>query len=186
MTSTVATRRFTVDEYYRMAEVGILAPGERVELIEGEIVPMAAIGSRHAGCVNGLTQFFVSGIAGRAVVAIQNPVRLNRRSEPQPDVAVLHPRSDRYAERHPHPEEVFLLVEVAETSAGYDRGTKAPLYARAGIREYWLVDLDAGVVEVHREPSEDGYGAVTRHLPGEALAPLAFPDFGLQVDEILP
>lgn len=186
MTSTLATRRFTVDEYYRMAEVGILAPGERVELIEGEVVPMAAIGSRHAGCVNGLTQFFVSGLGGRAVVAIQNPVRLDRRSEPQPDVAVLRPRPDRYAERHPHPDEVLLLVEVADTSAGYDRGMKAPLYARAGIPEYWLVDLDAGVVEVHREPSPDGYRGVTRHLPGEELAPLAFPDFGLQVDQILP
>lgn len=186
MPATLTTRRFTVDEYYRMAEVGILAPGERVELIEGEIIPMAAIGSRHAGCVNGLTQFFVSGLAGRAVVAIQNPVRLNRRSEPQPDVAVLHPRPDRYAERHPHPDEVFLLVEVADTSSGYDRGTKAPLYARAGIPEYWLVDLDAGVVEVHREPSGEGYGTVTRHLPGEELAPLAFPEFRLRVEEILP
>jgi Uma2 family endonuclease len=186
MSVPLPRRRFTVDEYYRMAETGILAPGERVELIEGEIIRMEAIGSRHAGCVNALTQLLVRGVGDEALVAVQNPVRLSDLSEPQPDVAVLRPRADRYSDSHPGPEDVLLLIEVADTSVGIDRGTKAPLYAVSGIPEYWLVDVRAGEVEVHRESGSSGYGTVTRHRRGEVLRPVAFPGLDVAVAGILP
>jgi Uma2 family endonuclease len=180
-------RRFTVDEYYRMTELGILRAGERVELIEGEIIQMEAIGSRHAGCVNRLTQLFVRGVGDRGIVAIQNPVRLSDLSEPEPDVAVLKPRPDTYASAHPGPAEVLLIVEVADTTVGFDRGTKAPLYARCGVAEYWLVDINADQVEVHRTPSSDaGYRDVRVHRRGEILRPLAFPELEVPTAAILP
>ncbi|TVR60400.1 MAG: Uma2 family endonuclease [Gemmatimonadales bacterium] len=186
MQTTLTTRRFTVHEYYRMAEAGILAPGERVELIEGEIVQMAAIGSRHAGCVNRLTRLLMEASGNRAVVAIQNPVRLSQISEPEPDVAILRPRPDQYADAHPGPGEVLLIIEVADTTLDLDRGVKALLYAGAGIAEYWLVDLPGERVEVRREPGEEGYGEVTTHQRGEVLRPLGLPGAEVAVDAILP
>jgi Uma2 family endonuclease len=178
-------RRFTVGEYYRMAETGILAPGERVELIEGEIIEMAAIGSRHAGCVNAITRLLVRGVGDHGLVAIQNPVRLSDLSEPQPDVAVLRPRADNYTSAHPGPPDVLLIVEVADTTAGFDRSTKAPLYALAGISEYWLVDILADRVEVHRNPSPDGYREVHTHGRGDILRPTAFPDLEVRAAALL-
>lgn len=178
-------RLFTVDDYYRMAEAGILRHGERVELLEGEIVQMAAIGSRHAGCVNRLTRIFVTGVGPEALVTVQNPVRLSDLSEPQPDVAVVRPRPDDYMERHPLPDDVLLVVEVADTSVPVDRERKAPLYATAGIPEYWIVDLPAEVVEVYREPEGGHYRSVTRHGKGERLRLLALPELEMGVGEIL-
>lgn len=186
MQTTLTSRRFTVDEYYRMAQAGILAPGERVELLEGKIVEMAAIGSRHAGCVNRLNRLFVEASGNRAVVAIQNPVRLSEISEPEPDIAILCPRPDHYADAHPDPREVLLIMEVADTTLDLDRLVKARLYAEAGIAEYWLVDLPGERVEVYREPSGKGYREVTAHQRGEVLRPLGLPGVEVAVDAVLP
>jgi len=186
MSVPLPRRRFTVDEYYRMAETGILEHGERVELIEGEIIRMEAIGSRHAGCVNALTRVLVRGVGDAAVVAVQNPVRLSDLTEPQPDLAVLRPRVDDYRETHPGPGEVLLIVEVADSTVGFDRGLKAPLYAVAGIPEYWLIDIPAAQLDVYREPGPTGYGRVTRHRKGEVVEPLAFPELRVELSAVLP
>jgi Uma2 family endonuclease len=184
MATPLRTRRFTVDEYYRMADAGILGAHERVELIEGEIIRMEAIGSRHAATVTRLDRLFQT-LGGAALVWVQNPVRLSDLSEPEPDVALLQPKSDDYASAHPGPADTLLIVEVSDTTVGFDRGIKAPLYAVSGIREYWLVDIAAETIEVYREPGAAGYRDVTTHRRGEVLHPLAFADFDVPVDAIL-
>ena len=147
----------TVDDYYRMAEVGILDAEARVELIDGEIIDMAPPGSPHAATVHYLTEVFVRAVEGRATVLVQNPVRLSRYSEPQPDVALLRRRDDFYRERHPQPEDVLLIVEVAVTSLRFDRRKKVPLYARHGIPEMWLLDVDGRRFVRYRAPQQGSY-----------------------------
>jgi Uma2 family endonuclease len=176
---------FTVDDYYRLAEAGLLHEDSRVELLDGLVVQMSPIGSRHAGCVNLLTQLFACLLDGAAVVAVQNPVRLSRRSEPQPDVAILRPRQDAYRTHHPSPDDILLLIEVADTTAQSDRDVKIPLYAKAGIREVWLVDLEGGRIEVYREPQEDEYRHVRYAGEGDEVTPLAFPAILVSVGEVL-
>jgi len=171
---------FTVREYYRMAEVGILMPGERVELIEGEIIDMPPIGSRHAGTVNHLSYLLRDAAADSAIVQVQNPVRLSEYTEPEPDIALLLPRADFYKSAHPGPGDVLLVIEVAETTLVFDRTIKAPLYARHGIPEYWIVDLEGGRLERYREPHELAYAVVDRPELEEPLAPVGLP--GLAID----
>ncbi|MBI4634928.1 MAG: Uma2 family endonuclease [Candidatus Rokubacteria bacterium] len=183
MAISLVRRAFTVEEYYRMAEAGILHEDDRVELLEGEIVEMAPIGDRHAQCVDRLTNTLAVRAAGRAIVRVQGPVRLSMRSEPQPDIALLRFRPDFYP-RHPGPADVLLLIEVAETSLETDRA-KVPLYARAGIAEVWLVDLAGEAVEVFREPGPGGYGRVERVGHGGRVTVPALPDVTFPVDEIL-
>ncbi|MFQ6089884.1 MAG: Uma2 family endonuclease [Candidatus Bipolaricaulia bacterium] len=185
MTVQVLKRRFTVEEYHQMAQAGILTEDDRVELIEGEIVEMTPISSRHAACVNCLNQLFSNQVGRQAIVSVQNPIRLSERSEPQPDLALLRPRSDFYADKHPEPGDVLLVVEVAETSADYDREVKLPLYARSEVPEAWLVDLEAGIVEIHHKPSAQSYKEVRKYQRGERLASQAVPDLELAVDEVL-
>jgi Uma2 family endonuclease len=185
MVVEVAKRLFTVDEYYQMAEAGILMEDDRVELLEGEVVEMTPIGRRHAACVNRLNRLFSRQVGEHAIVSIQNPVHLSEYSEPQPDLALLQPRPDFYAQAHPGTEDVLLVVEVAETSADSDRNVKVPLYARAGIPEVWLVDLAEECVEIYRKPSPRGYGEVRRAWRGERLFPQAFPEMELAVDDVL-
>ena len=178
----IRQRRFTVDEFHRMAEVGILHEDDRVELIGGEIVEMNPIGGRHARCVTELTRVLVSVVGDDVRVSPQNPVRLDEHQEPQPDVAV-HRASERYrAGELPTPEDVLLLIEVADTSLTSDRDVKLPLYARAGIAEVWLVDLTANVIERHTEPSENGYRLVRRAGRGESLESVVLPALTLPVD----
>lgn len=179
-------RLFTRDEYYAMAEAGILKPEDRVELIEGEIYQMTPIGNPHAGCVNRLVRRFSAlTAADRAVLSPQNPVNLTDISEPQPDITLLRFRDDFYGDGHPTPEDVLLLVEVAD-SIGFDRHTKIPLYARCDIPEAWLVDLKKEILEVYRDPTPAGYRKVQRLRRGDRIAPLAFPDFEIEVASILP
>jgi len=180
-----ARRRFTVDEYYRMAEAGILAPDERVELIAGEVFDMAPIGSR-AGCVTFLARWFITRLGERATVIIQSPVRLSDGSEPEPDLALLRPRPDDYREVHPVPGDVLMLIEVADTSLTYDCEIKLPLYAEAGIPEVWIVDLTSNQVLTYREPSPRGYRTVATLGRGDTLLPAVFTDLALPVDELLP
>jgi Uma2 family endonuclease len=182
---SLVRHRFSVDDYYRIAEAGILNEDSRVELIEGEIVEMTAVGARHAACVMRLNHLLAARAAGRAIVNVQNPVRLSAFSEPQPDLALLRPRDDFYARAHPGPQDVLLVIEVAETSSATDRGVKAPLYAGAGIAEMWLVDLNQGVVEAFRDPSPGGYRRVLPYHRGEVLSPEALADVKLEIHEIL-
>jgi Uma2 family endonuclease len=180
-----APYRFTVGEYYQMAEAGILNEDSRVELLEGQIVDMAAIGSRHAACVRRLSRSFFEKVTGKAIVSIQNPVRLNEQSEPQPDVMLLWSRPEYYANGHPGPEDVLLLVEVGDTTAAWDRERKLPLYAAARVREVWLVDLPAGTVEVCRRPGGAAYHDVRLVGLGERLAPEAFPESSFLAGDLL-
>jgi Uma2 family endonuclease len=181
----IPRRRFTVDEYYRMAAAGILHEDDRVELIEGEIVEMPPIGISHASSVDRLNQLLAERVVRRAIIRVQSPIHLGERSEPQPDVSLLRPRRDFYAGGHPGPADVLLLIEVADTSADYDRQVKAPLYARAGIGEVWLVDLQARTIEVYRNPSPQGYRLVRIVHPEESLSPELLPDVALAAGDIL-
>src|SRR3954452_11821247 len=165
-------RLFTVHEYHKMGEAGILTADDRVELIDGEIVVMPPIGEGHFGHVNRFTDAFYA-FRGRAVIHIQNPVRLGLKSEPEPDVVLLRFREDFYAGKFPEPEDVLLLVEVADSSLTYDHQTKVPLYAKAGIQEYWIVDLGHGEIVVHRDPSRGRYRSVQQLKQGNSIAPLA-------------
>ena len=149
--------RLTVADYYRMGEAGILAPDARVELIDGEIIDMAPIGSVHAGSVDQLAQVLGKAVAGRALVRVQNPVRLDEHSEPQPDLSVLMPRADFFKSGHPPPSDTLLVVEVADTSLLFDRDKKIPLYARHGIPEAWLVDLRGKRLVRYRNPQQGAY-----------------------------
>ena len=176
-------RRFTWEEYHQMAETGILGPEDRVELIEGEIIQMTPIGRRHAACVAELTRRLVPAVGDRALLWPQNPVRLPRDTEPQPDIVLLRPRADRYTRDSAHAEDVLLLVEVADTSYRYDRGIKLPLYARAGVAEMWIIDLAHDVVEVYREPTATGYAFSERVTLGGRVAPAALPDVVLAIDD---
>ncbi len=178
-------RTFTVGEYHRMVEAGILTEDDRVELLCGEITTMAPVGSRHALCVKGLNAMLSEGLRRQAVVGIQDPIVLGESSEPQPDVSVARPPRRRYAESHPAPPDIFFVVEVSDTTLLHDRNVKLPLYACAGIPEVWIVDLGGLRVEVYRSPSPEGYRDVHYALPGEHIAPLAFPDVSLAVDEML-
>jgi Uma2 family endonuclease len=177
--------QFTVDEYHRMGEVGLLHEDSRVELIDGEIVDMSPIGRRHAVRVSYVTRWFTQTLADSAFVWAQNPVRIGGRSEPEPDVTLLRPRSDFYRDKDPSAEDVLLVIEVADSSVEYDRRVKAPLYARHGVPEYWLVNLVEGHVAVYRDPTPDGYASVGILRSGEDLHPLAFPGLVVPVDEIL-
>ncbi len=185
MGAPVARHRFTVKDFYRMAEVGILSQHDRVELLDGEIVDMTPIGSRHAACVNRLNSLLADLLGRRAIVSVQNPIDLGPDSEPQPDLAVLRPRADFYGEAHPGPEDILMVIEVADTSADFDRTVKLPLYARAGIREAWVVDLGSESVEVHQGPAERGYQSVEALRRGQRLVPQAFPDLALAVADVL-
>jgi Uma2 family endonuclease len=175
--------RFTVHDYHRMGEAGILHEDDRVELIEGELVEMAAIGTRHFSCVNRLNRMLVMSVGEAAVVSVQNPVRLSEHTEPQPDITVIRPRD--YTEALPLPEDVLLLIEVSDTTLAYDRSVKLPLYARAGIGEVWIVNLPARTIEQYTDPSDDGYRRVDQTRGGQNLQPAALPDLALTVDEIL-
>jgi Uma2 family endonuclease len=175
-------RLFTADEFQRMAEAGIFGEDERIELLAGEIVQMSPIGSPHAWCVNRLNRIFAR-LGEAVIVSVQNPVRLDERSTPQPDLAVLRP--DASEQRHPGPSDMLLVVEVASSSVAVDRGIKAPLYARAGVSELWIADLVADRLEMYRDPAPTGYRLVRVFGRGQRLSPLFAPDLAIEADAIL-
>jgi len=182
---TQAKHRFSVKEYYRMAETGVLRPDARVELLNGEIIDKSPIGPFHGGVTNYLNSVFSTAARRRWITAVQDPVRLDDRSEPEPDIALLRPVSDFYRKRHPRPDDVFLLIEVADTSLESDQEAKLPAYGRAGIPEVWLVNLNDLTVEVYREPHFTGYATKTVLRAGDQVAPLAFPEVVVDVAELL-
>lgn len=185
MTVQLQRRIFTVDDYHRMLDAGILTEDDRVELICGEIIAMAPIGSRHWGIVNRLDKRLQSRLGDRALVSAQSTIRLGHNSEPEPDIAVFRPRDDDYTGGLPMPGDAYLVIEVSDTTAASDREVKVPLYGKAGVPETWLVDLAQRRVEVYRSPSPNGYGDLHYAYPGEAISPIAFPDVSLQVDDVL-
>src|SRR5579862_4817971 len=161
------THRFTVKEYYRMAEIGVLRPDARVELLDGEIIDMSPIGPFHNSVVNQLNEIFMAAAKGRWTTAIQNSIRLNEHSEPQPDLALFKKASDLYRKRLAQPKDIFLLIEVADSSLATDQEIKLPAYGQAGIAEVWIVNLVEQTVEVCREPNFDGYSAKSVLRPGD-------------------
>lgn len=168
-----------------MAQAGILHEDDRVELLDGEVVEMAPIGSRHAGVVLWLSTWFSAALAGRALVNVQSPVRLSLHSEPEPDIALLRPRPDFYTASHPAPGDVLLLIEVADTSLVYDRDVKLPRYAAAGISEVWIIDLEGERALVYRGPSSGSYRHAMTVERGAPLSSEAFPDLSLWIEDIL-
>ncbi len=185
MTVQLQRHTFTVDDYHRMLEAGILTEDDRVELICGEIIAMAPIGSRHATCVDGFNELLGESLRRRAVVRVQNPITIGESSEPQPDISLARPPRSRYAAAHPTPPDVFFVVEVSDTTILFDREMKLPLYAKAGIPEVWIVDLTARRVETYRDPTPYGYREPRYLYLGDTLSPAAFPDVTLKVDEVL-
>ncbi len=179
---TTLRRRFTVEEFHVMGRAGILKPEDRVELIEGEIIQMSPIWSRHAACVDRLNRLLDRSVGDRAIVRVQNPLQIEGHSEPQPDLMLLKPKSDFYASGHPGPADVLLLIEVASTSAESGLEAKLKLYARAGIAEVWVLDLERGRIEVRRDPRGDEYLAVRDYPRGSAASPAAFPDIQVSVE----
>jgi Uma2 family endonuclease len=186
MDTVLPQRPFSVAEFHRLAEAGILDRKERVELLDGLVIEMAAIGSRHAATVRRLNRLFAAHAAAELVVDVQNPIHIDEYTELVPDLMLLKPREDFYEAAHPRPEDVLLVVEVADTTLSYDRDLKMRRYGEAGIREAWLVDLPNRVVEVFGAPSrEGGYTESARFSAGESVESTCIPGLSLHVDDIV-
>lgn len=176
---------FTVDDYYRMADVGILTASDRVELIAGEIIQMTPLGVRHIGCVNATSAFFIAAFKERVVVSGQNPVQLSNFTEPQPDIVLLKPRKDFYRGKKAEATDALLVVEVADTSLAYDRNVKLPHYASAGIPEVWIEDLNGNRILVFRDPAGNSYQTHLILRRGESISAQAFPDTVFSVTDFI-
>ena len=175
---------FTVESYQRLAELGILPNDARVELIDGQVVEMRPIGGPHASCVRRLIHRFGQRLPQVVMIDVQNPVVLDESNAPQPDLALLAYRPDGYPQQ-PRVADVFLLIEVADTSLAYDRDTKIPRYAAAAIPETWLVDLAGDAITVYRNPGPDGYRDVVTVTRGATLVPRLLPGVAIAADEVL-
>jgi Uma2 family endonuclease len=181
----VRPRPITAAEYYRMGEVGILGPDERVELLNGRIITMPPIGPRHAQTVRSLTRIFERLLGDRAVVSAQQPLDLDPASQPQPDLLLARLPAETYSRAHPVPADSPLVVEVSETTLRHDAGEKLQAYARAAVAEYWIVDLVHGRIAMYTDPDGEGYGTQRTAVRGESISPRAFPDVSIAVDDIL-
>jgi len=180
-----AEHRFSVKDYYRMAETGVLQPDARVELLDGRIIDMPPIGPFHGGLVKRLSRLFNLKANGRWTVSTQNPLHLDEFSEPQPDIMLLNPAADDYTGRHPEPADVFLLIEVSDTTLEYDRAEKLPAYGRAGVREVWIVNLKEKSIEVYRDPNFTGYANKVVLHPGEQARIQMFPELTVDLSELM-
>jgi Uma2 family endonuclease len=184
-TAEISARPFSADEFERMIEMGVIGEGDRCELIDGEIITMAALGSRHIACVNRLVSRLVPLVEPMAIVSPQNAIRLDDRTELVPDLVLLRMREDYYEGELGKPDDVLLLVEVSDTTLNYDRTHKIPAYARNGVPEVWLVNLPDDIVEVYTQPIEVLYRSSTRARRGDSLTPSRLPSVTLQVSDIL-
>jgi Uma2 family endonuclease len=179
----ITRHRFTADEYQRMAEAGILHEDDRIELIRGDVVEMAAIGFRHVYCVTDLDGIARDAVGTDAFVLVQSPFRLADDSEPQPDLIIVRRSLDRSA--LPTPADVLIVMEVSDSSLAFDRNVKLPLYARAGIPEAWIFDLTTTRIERHTDPSPDGYQSIAIAGRGQTLASLRIPELTIAVDDVM-
>ena len=179
-------RKFTVDEYYRMAEVGILHPDERVELIDGEIILMVPIGPLHAETVEHWSNVLKERVGGPYTVRSQNPVKLGENLEPVPDLAIVLRRASGFFGSHPGPDETLMVIEVSDTTLAYDRGTKVNLYAQANIPETWVMNLVEDCIESFTGPGPNGYANHTIYRRGDKISPSTLPDVEFAVDDLLP
>lgn len=186
MAVEIHRKLFTTGDYHRMAEADVFAAGDRVELIEGEVVEMSPIGLAHAYCVRRLNNVLAQRVGRHALVDVQNPLRLGDHSEPQPDLMLLRPRADEYERALPEAGDVLLVIEVSDRTVAFDREVKLPLYARHGLPEVWLVDLVSSTVEVHRDPAGQTYRERRIAMRGERLSVALAPQIEIGVDEILP
>ncbi|MBK1657454.1 Uma2 family endonuclease [Paracraurococcus ruber] len=181
----VRRHRLDMRDDYRMAEIGILTREDRVELIDGEIVETAPIGSGHGGAVNALNDRLNRLVGERAPVSVQGALRLSDTSEPQPDILLLHPRADFDRTAHPTAADVLLLVEVPRSSLAYGRRVKLPLYARHAVPEVWIVNIAEGVIEVYRTPQDETYTDTATAALGATREPLLLPGLSIAVAEVL-
>jgi Uma2 family endonuclease len=185
MTVRAKGRRFSLDQYHRMGHAGILGADDRVELVDGEVVELGSIHTRHAGTVARIAHLFATRLDRRALVWTQNPLLLAQlQSEPLPDLMLLVPRTDFYIGGLPEPSSVRLLIEVVDASLHYDRQKKLPLYARSGVAESWLANIDAKRLEIHRNPGRLRYRSVRLPTASETFAPAAFPDVKLTLRDL--
>lgn len=184
-TTAVPQRLYTVEEFDRMLDSGILGPDERLELMDGIVIEREPMNAAHASIVARLTKRLQQALRDRALLWPQLPIVASPRSKPFPDVALVLPRDDFYTARLPIPEEVFAIVEVSDSMLDYDRGEKLPMYARAGIPEYWVIDVKAKSVEVYRDRHDLGYGARAVFLKGRGVAFAVFPDILFAVEELV-
>lgn len=185
MTVAVEIRRLSVEDYHLMVEAGIIASNERVELIEGQLYRMAAKGTFHSAAITRIKRLLEARLGNRVLLRFQDPVRLSDDSEPEPDVAVVRPDPLDYEDHHPTPEEIYLLIEVSDRTLKRDRELKAPAYARSGIREYWILDINARQLYVFREPRVEGYANLVVLAESDLIAPLAFLDCQVSVEDLL-
>ena len=188
MTTVLTKRRFSVKEFYAMAKAGVFCEeDDRVELVDGDIVEMAAIGTYHAGCVICLTTLFTQQAGDRVFVSVQNPVQIDPLTVFQPDLAILLPRDDFYMNSHPTPKDVLLIIEVSDSTVDYDRNVKIPKYAQAGVPEVWQVNLAYGLIDTFSDldPATVKYRSTRRHLHEQSITPTQLPDVTLEVGDIL-
>lgn len=183
---TYHLRPFSVDEYYAMADAGILKQDEHVELIHGQILAMSPISSRHAFYVDALNLQFAQHLTPHTIVRVQNPIRLDKENEPEPDLALLKPPLSRYWQNHPGSKDTLLVVEVAGSSLAHDRSVKAALYASFGIPELWIIAIEEACIEVYREPTAKGYRQIQSFRHGQTLSVQAFPNVRFAVDDLMP
>ncbi|HWQ31789.1 MAG TPA: Uma2 family endonuclease [Blastocatellia bacterium] len=185
MTLAFERKLFTTAEYHRMIEAGILHEDDHVELLNGEIINMAPIGPRHAACVDRISDLLWRKARKAAIIRVQNPVGLSPYSEPQPDISLLKLRSDYYAHGHPAPDDVLVAIEVADTTLEYDRNAKIPAYARAGIAEAWLVDLNNDRIEIYTQPDQGFYREIRLVSRKQRVISTTIPGLSLKADDIL-
>jgi Uma2 family endonuclease len=177
-------KKFTSETYHKMAELAIFEENERLELINGEIIEMSPVGLRHAACVKRLNHLLMKKLGDRVIIGVQDPIQLNDNSEPQPDLVLLKIRPDFYALEHPKPEDILLLIEVADSSIDYDRNTKIPLYAKNQICEVWLVDLNNNCVEIYQNPSQNYYQNTQKLSSVDSTILGDFPSTEIKISEL--
>jgi len=186
MAIEISRRLFNVHEYHRMVDAGILCEDDRVELIRGEVVEMSPIGPSHSAAVLRATQALVRMVGNRAIVGVQGSIRLDENDEPQPDICFLRPKADFYASGHAGPSDIFLIVEMADSSLEYDQTVKVQLYAETGVPEYWVADIRNDRVIAYANPDKDVYRTVRTFHRGSTVAPQLLPDLSIPVDVLLP
>lgn len=178
------TKKFTIEQYHKMGESNIFHPEERLELIKGEIIKMSPVGLKHITAINRLTNLLVYELHQKALISVQNSIQLDDYSEPQPDVVLAKPRADFYGNQPIKPEDIYLLIEVSDSTIKYDRKVKIPLYAENKIEEVWLVNLNNNTLEVYREPENNSYQNFQKLNSKKAISPLAFPELMINLTEI--